>query len=147
MARRLSLRNPNGYDGSRATNSKEGITRFATPADIAANANNVAVTPAALAAGTPTFRQIRIDGGAATDFIGTATLVAGTVTIANTNIADTDQIYIQRKAVNASTTLGETVYTITPATSFTINSAILGTPGSIQTADLSTVTYNIIRQV
>lgn len=91
--------------------------------------------------------QLQVHGGAATDFIGTATLVAGTVTIANTNIATTDRIFIQRIASNASTTLGELSYTISAATSFTITSLILGTPGSTQTGDLSSVAYVIVRQV
>lgn len=92
-------------------------------------------------------KQLRVHGGAATDFIGTATLVAGTVTIANTNIAATDRIFIQRTAANASTTLGELTYTISGATSFTVTSLILGTPASTQTADVSSFTYFIVRQV
>lgn len=91
--------------------------------------------------------QLRVHGGAVTDFIGTATLVSGTVTIANTNIASTDRIIIQRIAANASTTLGEFSYTISAATSFTITSLILGTPASTQTADVSSVFYFIVRQV
>lgn len=91
--------------------------------------------------------QLQIHGGAVTDFIGTATLTAGTVTIANTNIAATDRIFIQRQSVNGSTILGELTYTITATTSFTITSVILGTPGSTQTADTSIVSYFIVRQV
>lgn len=96
---------------------------------------------------TVTADQLQINGGAATDFIGTATLVSGTVTVANTNIAATDRIFIQRTAANASTTLGELSYTISAGASFTITSLILGTPASPQTADVSTVTYLIVRQV
>lgn len=92
-------------------------------------------------------KQIQIDGGAATDFIGTATLAAGTVTVANTNIAANDRIIPFRIAANASTTLGQLSYTISAGTSFTINSLILGTPGSVQTGDLSTVGYLIVRQL
>jgi hypothetical protein len=78
-------------------------------------------------------------------FAGTGTLVAGTVTIANTNIATGDAIYITRTGVNASTTLGEFTYTITNAASFTVTSVILGTPGSTQTGDLSSFAYFIVR--
>lgn len=91
--------------------------------------------------------QLQVHGGAATDFIGTSTLVAGTVTIANTNIAATDRVFLQRIAANGSTTLGEMSYTISAATSFTVTSLILGTPASTQTADTSTFSYLIVRQI
>ncbi len=92
-------------------------------------------------------RQIQMEGGAVTDFIGTATLTSGTVTIANTNIAASDRIIPFRIAANASTTLGELSYTISAGASFTITSLILGTPASTQTADVSTVGYFIVRQL
>ncbi len=45
----LSLRNPNGYDGSPATSKKQGIVRLATNAEVSAGtATNVAVTVAQL---------------------------------------------------------------------------------------------------
>lgn len=45
----LNLRNPNGYDGSPATQYKQGIVRLATDAEVAAGtATNVAVTVAQL---------------------------------------------------------------------------------------------------
>jgi hypothetical protein len=91
--------------------------------------------------------ELQVKGGNATDFIGTATLTAGTVTIANTNIASGDRIFISRTAVNASTTLGEFTYTISGATSFTVTSVILGTPASTQTADVSSFAYFIVRQI
>lgn len=90
--------------------------------------------------------QIRMKGGAVTDFIGTATLAAGTVTIANTNIAATDRIIPIRISANGSTTLGILTYTISAGASFTITSVILGTPASTQTADTSTIWYMIVRQ-
>ena len=107
--------------------------------NITTTAGNVVISGAA--------KQLQVEGGAVTDFIGTATLVSGTVTIANTNIATTDRIFIQRVSANASTVLGEISYTISAATSFTITSLILGTPASPQTADVSTVTYFIVRQL
>lgn len=92
-------------------------------------------------------QQLQVHGGAVTDFIGTGTLVAGTVTIANTNIAATDRIFPSRTAANASTTLGELSYTISAGASFTVTSLILGTPASTQTGDLSSFAYFIVRQV
>jgi hypothetical protein len=86
-------------------------------------------------------------GGAVTDFRGTGVLTAGTQTIANTNIATGDMIFITRTAVNASTTLGEFTYTISNATSFTVTSVIVGTPGSTQTGDVSSYAYIIVRPV
>lgn len=90
--------------------------------------------------------QMQMNGGAATDFIGQATLTNGQVTVANTNIAATDRIFLQRSAINASTALGELLTTISAATSFTIESKDLATPGSDETGDQSTVDYVIIRQ-
>ncbi len=78
---------------------------------------------------------------------GTAVLVLGTVTVANTNIATGDLIFISRIASNGSVTLGELSYTIINATSFTITSLILGTPASPQTADVSSVAYFIVRPI
>lgn len=91
--------------------------------------------------------QLRVHGGAATDFIGTATLTAGTTgAIANTNIAATDRIFVQRTSANASTAVGVFSYTISAGASFTIT-ALNPTDASTQTNDVSTVTYFIVRQV
>lgn len=90
--------------------------------------------------------HITMNGGAATDFIGSGVLTAGTQTIANTNIASTDRIFLSRTAVNASTTLGELTYTISAGASFTVTSLIIGTPGSTETGDLSSYVYFIVGQ-
>ncbi|HEY3527465.1 MAG TPA: hypothetical protein VGK47_14815 [Nitrososphaeraceae archaeon] len=91
-------------------------------------------------------RTLLVNGGAATDFIGTGVLVAGaSAPIANTNIAAGDVILLARTAVNASTTLGELTYTINAGVSFTVRSAIIGTPGSDQTGDVSSFAYFIVR--
>lgn len=90
--------------------------------------------------------QLQMNGGAVTDFIGTATLVAGTVTVANTNIAATDRIFIQRQSVNSSTAIGNLTYSISAATSFTITSVQDAAPGSTETNDVSIVMYFIVRQ-
>jgi len=90
-------------------------------------------------------RTLLVNGGAVTDFIGTGVLTAGTQTILNTNIATGDVIILTRIGVAASTVLGELTYSITNATSFTVTSVILGTPGSTQTNDVSTYAYFIVR--
>lgn len=150
-----------------ASTTVRGIVFLATDAEAVTGSNTTdAIVPSSLtarlaapgaiggttpAAGTFTvltaMTRLEVDGGAVTNAIGTGTLTAGTVTIANTNIAATDRIFIQRTAANASTTLGELSYTISAGASFTVTSLILGTPGSPQTGDLSSFTYVIIRQV
>lgn len=90
-------------------------------------------------------QQLRVHGGAATDFIGTATLVAGTVTVANTNIAATDRIMVSRSALNASPVLGFLSYTISAGASFTV--ASFTAAGAAATTDVSSFTYFIVRQV
>jgi hypothetical protein len=92
-------------------------------------------------------KQLKVEGGAVTDFIGSSVLTAGTVTIANTNIKATDRIFLSRTAANASTTMGMLSYTISAGASFTVTSLILGTPGSTQTADVSSFVYFIVAQV
>lgn len=89
--------------------------------------------------------QFQMEGGAATDFIGTATLVMGTVTVMNTNIAANDQIFLQHVTDNGSTALGTLVYTILPGTSFNIRAADAGGPAVTEVSDLSTVSYHIVR--
>lgn len=121
------------------TTMTAGTSLTATAGDITATLGHLILNGAA--------KQIRIHGGAVTDFIGSATLVNGTVTVSNTNIASTDIIIPIRVAANSTTTLGVLSYTISAATSFTITSLILGTPGSTQTGDVSTVAYIIVRQV
>jgi hypothetical protein len=90
--------------------------------------------------------KLSYNGGAATDFIGSSVLVAGTVTINNTNIAATDRIFVMRTAVNASTTLGTLIYTISAGASFTVTSVQSATPGSTQTGDVSSFVYFVVGQ-
>lgn len=91
--------------------------------------------------------KLRVQGGAVTDFIGSSVLVLGTVTIANTNIAAGDRIFLSRTAANASTALGELTYTISAGASFTVTSLNIATPASTQTGDLSSFVYVIIREI
>lgn len=134
-----------GTGGTGAVNIGNATGNTAVTGNITASGNittsagNVVINGAA--------KQLQVHGGAVTDFIGTATLASGTVTIANTNIAAGDRIFISRTAANASTTLGEFSYTISAGASFTVTSLILGTPGSPQTGDLSSFAYFIVRQV
>lgn len=65
---------------------------------------------------------------------GDATLVAGTVTIANTTVTANTRIMLSRKT--AGGTLGNLTYTISAGVSFTINSS--------SGADTSTVSYMLV---
>ena len=88
--------------------------------------------------------QLQLNGGAVTDFIGVGTLVAGTVTILNTNIAADDRILVTRSALNASPALGHLITTISAATSFTV--ASYSAAGAAATTDVSSFDYFIVRQ-
>jgi hypothetical protein len=110
-----------------------------------AEAGNVTVNKGNLILGAVA-TQIQMNGGAATDFIGEATLTAGTVTIANTNIAANDRILLSRRDINGSTALGSLTYSISAATSFTITAVQAGTPAATETNDVSIVSYVIIRE-
>lgn len=91
--------------------------------------------------------QIQMNGGAVTDFIGQATLSSGTVTVANTNIAATDRIFLTRAALNSSSALGElTVTAQTASTSFVITAIDPSDGSSTITGDTSIVNYVIVRQ-
>lgn len=120
------------------TSITAGTSMTATAGDITATLGNVVVNGAA--------KQLQVHGGAATDFIGQATLVNGTATVLNTNIAATDRVFLTRSAVNASTALGVFKSVITPATNFIIT-ACKTADATTETNDVSTVDYFIVRQV
>lgn len=124
------------------TTAASGATiTYSLPAAITAPGS--LTTTSTLTAGT----ELGVTGGAATDYIGQATLASGTVTVANTNIAATDRIFVTRSDLNSSSALGELVITITPATSFTITSVSIADGSTTITGDTSIVDYVIIAQV
>lgn len=65
---------------------------------------------------------------------GTATLVAGTITVANTSVTSNTVINASRRTSGG--TIGLLSYSVTPGTSFTISSA--------SASDTSTVTYELL---
>ena len=74
---------------------------------------------------------------------GVATLVAGTVTVANTSVTANSRIFLQGQALNASTAVGELCVTAkTAGTNFVITSITAGAV-TTQTGDLRTVAYEI----
>lgn len=129
-----------------------GVTTIGTGGTGAVNignaTGNTTVTGALNVTGdvnlTSVATKISMNGGAATDFIGTATLTAGTVTIANTNIAAGDRIMITRNALNASPVLGHLIYTISAGASFTV--ASFDAAGVAAVTDVSGFAYTIFRQ-
>lgn len=90
--------------------------------------------------------KISMQGGAVTDFIGQATLTAGTVTVLNTNIAAGDKVLVSRQGINGSTALGVFDVVITPATSFSIT-ARNPADATTQVNDVSIVDYVIVRMI
>ena len=131
-----SLTTTTSLEATTTVTAGTGIT--ATTGNITATLGDVVINGAA--------KQLQVHGGAATDFIGTATLTNGTVTVLNTNIAATDRIFVTRSAVNASTALGVFKVVKTAATNFVIT-ACKPTDGTTETGDASTVEYFIVRQV
>lgn len=110
----------------------------ASAGDITATAGHVIINGAA--------KQLRVHGGAETDFIGTLTLTNGqSAAIANSNIAATDRIFIIRTAINASTALGTYDYAIVAASAFSVTAKKSDT--TTETGDQSTLAYLIVRQV
>lgn len=88
--------------------------------------------------------KISIKGGSATDFIGSATLTSGTVTIINSNITPSDRIVLSRSSRNGSPLMGHLQYTINGGVSFTVNS--YDDTAVLQTSDGSRFSYVIFRQ-
>ncbi|MEN6512260.1 MAG: hypothetical protein ABFD00_10590 [Chloroherpetonaceae bacterium] len=125
-----------GTGGTGATNigNATGNTTVTGDLNISGNLNLSSVA-----------KLISMNGGAVTDFIGTAILVNGTVTVANTNITAADRILVVHEGLNASTAVGILTYSISAATSFTIT-AVKPADGTTETGDLSTVAYVIFRQ-
>lgn len=89
---------------------------------------------------------LEVSGGAATDFVGQATLVAGTVTVANSAITAADRVFVTRSDINSSTALGVLEVVITASTNFVINSRDPA-DATIETSDVSIIDYFIVRQV
>ena len=111
--------------------------------NLTSGTGNVSVTGGHLAIASVA-KTLLVNGGAVTDFIGTAVLTGGQVVVANTNIATGDVILIERTAVNASTALGILTYTISNGASFTVTSMGVTTATQLA-ADVSSFVYFIVR--
>lgn len=90
--------------------------------------------------------KIIMNGGLATDFIGTTTLAAptGTVTVANTNIAATDRIMLSRRTAGAGA-VGFLTYVINAGADFVISS--VDSAGAAVGTDTGAIDYFIVRQI
>lgn len=130
--------------GAAAKTLTIGSTNTTSATTIQSGSGNVTISGGSLKINSAA-KQLQVHGGAVTDFIGQAVLVNGTVTVANTNIAATDRIFVTRSAKNGSTAYGTFITGITAATSFTITSAKSDT--TTETNDASTVDYFIVRQL
>jgi hypothetical protein len=122
-----------------APGSLATTTTLTAGTDLSATNGNITVSGSG--------KALRCKGGAVTDFIGEATLVGGTVTVANTNIAATDRIFLVVSNVNTSTKVGHPTYSINAGVGFTINSVEQNNPAIPQPQDVSTISYFIVRQI
>lgn len=77
---------------------------------------------------------------------GQATLVSGTVTIANTSLTATDKIFLTRADENSSTALGMlTITALTASTSFVVTALDPSDGSTTITGDVSVINYFIVR--
>lgn len=128
---------------------------FIAPGSIAATTTitailgNITATNGNIVLGTAGNKLVSTSVGTTTaagaNSIGSVTLVSGTATVATTAVTASSLIITWRQSVGASTALGNlTIGTITANTSFVINAATQGTPGTPLAADVSVVGYMII---
>lgn len=121
-----------------APGSLTTTTTLTAGTDITATLGHVIINGAA--------KQLRVHGGAVTDFIGQATLTAGVATVLNTNIAAGDKVVVSRRGINGSTALGVFDVTVSAGVSFVIT-ARKPADATTETNDISIVDYFIVRQV
>ena len=77
--------------------------------------------------------------------MGTATLVAGTITVNTTAVSTSSRLFITRTAFNATSTAGNlNVSAIVNGTSFTVQSSIDSNPGTPNINDVSSFNWHII---
>lgn len=149
----LNLRSPTGYSGQPATKFRQGVVRLANDQEIIdAVANNVAVTPNQLDvvvestfAAPPPIGSVAQNVVNATGFRaaeganskqGVATLVGGTVVVANTSVTAQSRIFLTPQTLGTVTdpsALG--VSARTPGVSFTVLAD--------QATDTSIIAYEI----
>lgn len=118
---------------------------------VTATAGNITASNGNIVLGTAGNKLVSTSVGttaaAGANSIGSATLVAGTVTIATTAVTASSLIIVWRQSIGATgaAALGMlTVGTITSGTSFVINAALTATATSLATTDVSVVGYMII---
>lgn len=80
---------------------------------------------------------IGVAGGTALDSIGEATLIAGSIFIANTNVIANSRVFLSRNIPGG--TVGTLSYTVTPGAGFAITSS--------SASDTSTVAYFIVQEL
>jgi len=134
-------------DGTLTVVNMDGIIGATTPAAITGTTivGNTSLTSGGNVVMSAVATQLVMNGGAVTDFIGQSTLVAGTVTVLNTNIKSTDRVFVSRSDITTSTALGVFDVSITASTSFVIDSRN-PVDATVQTADVSIVDWFIVSQ-
>ena len=77
--------------------------------------------------------------------MGQATLIAGTIVVANTSVAATTRIFLTRSSINGSAAIGMiSAGTITPGVSFVINALNPAAPAGLIAADVSIVNWFLV---
>lgn len=137
-------------------------TTFIAPGSIASTSTITAATGLTVTSGNVTLTNgnvvltaagnkinrtsVGTTAAAGANSIGTVTLVAGTATVATSNVTASSLIQLWRQSVGATgaAALGELVVgTITAGTSFVINAALISSATSLATTDVSVVGWNI----
>lgn len=153
----LDITVPTGQDGvvklgDAAGSNKLSVTDSADAEVLAVDSNGAVTASGAVSSAgnvvmSAVATQLVMNGGAATDFIGQATLASGTATVLNTNIKSGDRIFLTRADLNSASALGElTVTAQTASTSFVITAIDASDGSSTITGDTSIVNYFIVSQ-
>lgn len=151
----LNERPPTSYMGEPATSKRMGISRLATAAEALAGVSKTAVitpsvaasttaasfaSPPVLGFGSTTARPVRTTGLRVSEGAnakqGVATLVAGTVVVANTSITATSRIQLTVQSLG----------TVTAPSAVCVSARVVGTSFTIlasQLTDTSVVAYEI----
>ena len=103
------------------------LTVDSSTGDVTVPTGNLKITTAG--------KGLQIETGAVTDRLGTSTLVAGTVTVANTSAVTADKLFLSRATTGGTT--GHLSYTLSSGTSFTINST--------SNTDTSTINWLLVK--
>ena len=128
-----------------ATGSNASVGFIFTPkgsGGLTLSTGNVAISSGNLTLGTAG-NGISIKAGANAR-IGQATLVAGTITVANTSVTANTRFSVTRSSKAASTALGVLEAVANPGVGFTINSYQTSLAGPLEANDVSVIDWILV---